>query len=62
MFSRENWPGIALIGLCAIVAIALLVEIFTDVRWVFTNPVLLADGRAKNPSHLTADRFTRVFP
>ena len=38
MFSRENWPGIALIGLCAIVAIALLVEIFTDVQWEFDGP------------------------
>ena len=38
MFNRENWPGIALLGLCAVVAIALLVEIFTDITWEFNGP------------------------
>ncbi len=38
MFSRENWPGIAFLILCGLVAIALLIEIFTDVRWEFDGP------------------------
>ena len=44
MFNRENLPGIALLGLCAVVAIALLIEIFTDVRWEFTGPGWVATG------------------
>jgi threonine/homoserine/homoserine lactone efflux protein len=42
MFEKENWPGIAILGICAIVAIALLLEIFTDIRWEFTGPNWLA--------------------
>jgi hypothetical protein len=46
MFSRDNWPGIALLGLCGLVAIALLIEIFTDVRWEFNGPNWLGNGIA----------------
>jgi ABC-type nickel/cobalt efflux system permease component RcnA len=44
MFEKENWPGIALLGICAVVAIGLLIEIFTDIRWEFTGPDWLANG------------------
>jgi len=44
MFTRENLPGFALLGLCAVVVIALLLEIFTDIRWEFDGPNWLAAG------------------
>ena len=44
MFTRENLPGFALLGLCAVVVIALLLEIFTDIRWEYTGPNWLATG------------------
>jgi peptidoglycan/LPS O-acetylase OafA/YrhL len=38
MFSRENWVGVLLLGVCAVVAIALLIEIFTDTTFEYTGP------------------------
>jgi len=46
MFTRENLPGFALLGLCAVVVVALLVEIFTDIRWEYTGPAWLANSIA----------------
>lgn len=46
MFEKENWPGIAFLGICALVAVALLLEIFTDVRWEFNGPGWLGNGIA----------------
>ena len=42
MFNRENWVGIVLVGLCGVVAIALLIEIFTDVTFEYSGPQWLA--------------------
>ncbi|MGH2548873.1 MAG: hypothetical protein ACRDHN_05755, partial [Thermomicrobiales bacterium] len=42
MFDRDNWPGIVMLGLCAVLAIALLIEIFTDVTFEYTGPRWLA--------------------
>ncbi len=42
MFNRENWVGVVLVGLCGIVAIALLIEIFTDVSFTYSGPPWLA--------------------
>ena len=42
MFDRDNWPGIAMLGICAVVAIALLIEIFTDTTFEYTGPRWLA--------------------
>ena len=42
MFSRENWVGVVLIGMCGVVAIALLIEIFTDVTFEYSGPQWLA--------------------
>ena len=42
MFDREDWPGILLLGLCAVVAIALLIEIFTDYTFEYNGPGWLA--------------------
>lgn len=42
MFNRENLPGILLLGLCGVVALALLIEIFTDITFTFDGPGWLA--------------------
>jgi hypothetical protein len=42
MFNRENWVGVILVGLCGVVAIALLIEIFTDVTFTYSGPQWLA--------------------
>lgn len=44
MFSRENWVGLLLLGVCAVVAIALLIEIFTDTTFDYTGPGWIATG------------------
>lgn len=44
MFSRENWVGALLLGVCAVVAIALLIEIFTDTTFEYTGPQWVAVG------------------
>jgi hypothetical protein len=44
MFSRENWVGVLLLGVCAVVAIALLIEIFTDTTFEYTGPRWVAVG------------------
>lgn len=42
MFNRENWVGVVLVGLCGVVAIALLIEIFTDYTFEYSGPQWLA--------------------
>ena len=42
MFNRENWVGVVLVGLCGVVAIALLIEIFTDFTFEYSGPQWLA--------------------
>jgi len=42
MFNREDLPGILLLGLCAVVAIALLIEIFTGYSFEYNGPGWLA--------------------
>ena len=42
MFNKENWVGIILVGLCGVVAIALLIEIFTDITFEYSGPQWLA--------------------
>ena len=42
MFNREDLPGILLLGLCAVVAIALLIEIFTGYSFEYSGPGWLA--------------------
>jgi hypothetical protein len=44
MFSRENWVGVLLLGVCAVVAIALLIEIFTDTTFEYTGPGWVSVG------------------
>jgi hypothetical protein len=44
LFSRENWVGVVLLGVCALVAIALLIEIFTDITFEYTGPRWIAIG------------------
>ena len=42
MFERDNLIGVALLALCAIVAVVLLVGIGTGTRFVYTGPDWLA--------------------
>jgi hypothetical protein len=42
MFSRDNLVGVILVGLCGVVAIALLIESFTDVTFEYSGPQWLA--------------------
>lgn len=44
MFDRDNWAGFLLLGVCAVVAIALLIEIFTDTTFEYTGPRWVAVG------------------
>ena len=44
MFDRENLPGFVLLGLCGVVAIALLIEITTGVSFRFEGPGWLGNG------------------
>jgi len=46
MFTRDNLPGIALVGLCLVVIVALLAEIFGDVTWEFNGPSWLGNAIA----------------
>jgi hypothetical protein len=38
MFNRDDLPGFLFLTLCAVVAIALLIEIFTDYTFRFSGP------------------------
>jgi hypothetical protein len=38
MFDRDDLPGFLLLGLCGVVAVALLIEIFTDYSFRFSGP------------------------
>lgn len=42
MFNRENWVGVALVGLCGVAAIVLLIEIFTDYTFTYSGPAWFA--------------------
>lgn len=42
MFNRENWVGIVLVGMCGVVAVALLIEIFTGYTFEYSGPQWLA--------------------
>ena len=42
MFSRDNLVGIVLLGLCGVLATALLIVIFTDYSFQYSGPQWLA--------------------
>ena len=42
MFERDNLIGVALLGLCAVVAVVLVFGIATGTRFVYTGPEWLA--------------------
>ena len=42
MFNRDNAVGILLVGLCGVVVIALLIEIFTGYTFEYSGPQWLA--------------------
>lgn len=46
MFNREDLPGFLFLALCAVVAVALLIEIFTDYTFRFSGPDWLGNAIA----------------